>query len=182
MTSEAAPTADRAYVSVWLPGAAAPVVAGLLRRDARGGYGFVYGRSYLGRDDAISLFPDELPLQPGEQRQRDDDLPACLRDASPDAWGRRVIVNRLTGQGLRRGRLDLARASITLAATVSQPLLPGRLSTVDPAVAPGIAGSYVGSAPWERRCDSQGGHDRRNKRSPSPEYAPSPAGRYSTRV
>jgi len=98
MTSETTPTADQAYVWVWLPGAAAPVVAGLLRRDARGGYGFVYGRSYLGRDDAISLFPDELPLQPGEQRQRDDDLPSCLRDASPDAWGRRVIVNRLTGQ------------------------------------------------------------------------------------
>lgn len=98
MTSEATPTADRAYVWVWLPGAVAPVVAGLLRRDRHGGYGFAYGRSYLGRDDAISLFPDELPLQPGEQRQPDDDLPSCLRDASPDAWGRRVIVNRLTGQ------------------------------------------------------------------------------------
>lgn len=98
MISEAMPTADRAYVWVWLPGAVAPVVAGLLRRDARGGYGFVYGRSYLGRDDAISLFPDELPLQPGEQHQRDNDLPSCLRDASPDAWGRRVIANRLTGQ------------------------------------------------------------------------------------
>ena len=99
MTSEAMPTPDRAYVWVWLPGTMAPVVAGLLRRDAWGGYGFVYGRSYLGRDDAISLFPDELPLQPGEQRQRDDELPSCLRDASPDAWGRRVIVNRLTGKG-----------------------------------------------------------------------------------
>jgi serine/threonine-protein kinase HipA len=98
MPSKAAPRADRAYVWVWLPGAVTPVVAGLLRRDARGGYGFVYGRSYLGRPDAISLFPDELPLQPGEQRQRDDDLPSCLRDASPDAWGRRVIVNRLAGQ------------------------------------------------------------------------------------
>ncbi len=99
MISEAMPTADRAYVWVWLPGAVVPVVAGLLRRDRHGGYAYVYGRSYLGRDDAISLFPDELPLQPDEQRQRDDDLPSCLRDASPDAWGRRVIVNRLTGQG-----------------------------------------------------------------------------------
>ena len=57
MTSEAMPTPDRAYVWIWLPGAVAPVVAGLLQRDSRGGYGFVYGRSYLGRDDAISLFP-----------------------------------------------------------------------------------------------------------------------------
>ena len=108
MTSEAVPSADRTYVWVWLPGVTAPVVAGLLRRDARGGYGFVYGRSYLGRAHAISLFPDELPLQPGEQRQRDDDLPSCLRDASPDAWGRRVIVNRLTGQrGAEAARVDL---------------------------------------------------------------------------
>lgn len=99
MISEGTPTADRAYVWVWLPGAVGPMVAGLLRRDRHGGYGFVYGRSYLGRDDAISLFPDELPLQPGEQQhQRDNELPSCLRDASPDAWGRQVIANRLTGQ------------------------------------------------------------------------------------
>ncbi|WP_020503842.1 type II toxin-antitoxin system HipA family toxin [Lamprocystis purpurea] len=101
MTSERGIHADRAYVWVWLPGALAPVVAGVLSRDARGGYGFTYGRSYLRRDAAISLFPDELPLQPGGQRRRDDDLHACLRDAAPDAWGRRVIINRLTG---RRGQ------------------------------------------------------------------------------
>jgi hypothetical protein len=107
MTSEAAPSADRTYVWVWLPGAAGPVVAGLLRRDVRGGYGFVYGRSYLGRDDAISLFPDELPLKPGEQRQRDDDLPSSLRDASPDAWGtpgHRQPVDRTAGGRCRAGR------------------------------------------------------------------------------
>ncbi|MBP6733118.1 MAG: hypothetical protein KA142_00225 [Chromatiaceae bacterium] len=44
MISEATPTADRAYVWVWLPGAVAPVVAGLLQRDRHGGYGFTYGR------------------------------------------------------------------------------------------------------------------------------------------
>lgn len=115
MTSEPAPSADRAYVWVWLPGTAAPVVAGLLRQDARGGYGFVYGRSYLRRPDAISLFPDELPLQPGEQRQRDYDLPSCLRDASPDAWGRRVIVNRLTGQqGAAAAGVDLEELTYLL--------------------------------------------------------------------
>jgi hypothetical protein len=91
MTSDA----PHAYVWVWLPNVDTPVVAGLLRRHVRDGYGFAYGRSYLARDDAISLFPDELPLQAGEQRQRDDGLPSCLRDAAPDAWGRRVIINRL---------------------------------------------------------------------------------------
>ncbi|WP_373510078.1 type II toxin-antitoxin system HipA family toxin [Thiocapsa sp.] len=105
MTSDA----PQAYVWVWLPAVDTPVVAGLLRRDARGGYGFAYGRSYLAREDAISLFPDELPLQPGEQRQRDDGLPSCLRDAAPDAWGRRVIINRLFagGVGSDMARLEL---------------------------------------------------------------------------
>lgn len=25
-------------------------------------------------------------------------MASCIRDASPDAWGRRVIINRLTGK------------------------------------------------------------------------------------
>ncbi len=52
MTSESGIHANRTYVWVWLPGALAPVVAGVLSRDARGGYGFTYERSYLRRDDA----------------------------------------------------------------------------------------------------------------------------------
>ena len=88
----------RAYVWIWLPGQTSPVVAGLVERDDQDRYRFTYGRRYLARHDAISLFPDELPLQPGSQEQADGALPSCLRDASPDAWGRRVIINRLTGQ------------------------------------------------------------------------------------
>jgi serine/threonine-protein kinase HipA len=99
MTSETAVNEPRqAYVWIWLPGARTPVVAGLLRRQQPGGYAFAYGRSYLQRPDAISLFPDELPLGAGSQRQPDDALPSCLRDAAPDAWGRRVIMRRLTGR------------------------------------------------------------------------------------
>jgi len=56
MTSEADVKASRAYVWVWLPEALMPVVAGVLSRDTRGGHGFAYGRSYLRREDAISLF------------------------------------------------------------------------------------------------------------------------------
>lgn len=59
---------------------------------------FAYGRRYLAREDAISLFPRELPLRSGSQEQAGGTLPSCLRDASPDAWGRRVIINRLTGK------------------------------------------------------------------------------------
>jgi len=87
-----------AYVWTWLPEQTSPVVAGRVERDDQDRYRFTYGRSYLERPDAISLFPDELPLQPGIQEQVDGALPSCLRDASPDAWGRRVIINHLTGQ------------------------------------------------------------------------------------
>lgn len=89
--------AQEAYVWVWLPGATAPVVAGLLSRNGER-YGFNYGRSYLARNDAIPIYEPELPLvrgaippQPGLR------LASALRDAAPDAWGRRVILNRLLG-------------------------------------------------------------------------------------
>ncbi|AMC99447.1 type II toxin-antitoxin system HipA family toxin [Halomonas chromatireducens] len=91
-------SSQRAYVWVWLPGQTMPVAAGLVERDDQDRYRFAYGRRYLARDDAIGLFPRELPLRPGSQEQADGTLPSCLRDASPDAWGRRVIINRLTGK------------------------------------------------------------------------------------
>ncbi|PAU78387.1 type II toxin-antitoxin system HipA family toxin [Halomonas salipaludis] len=91
-------SSQRAYVWVWLPGQTMPVAAGLVERDDQDRYRFAYGRRYLARDDAIGLFPRELPLRPGSQEQADGTLPSCLRDTSPDAWGRRVIINRLTGK------------------------------------------------------------------------------------
>jgi len=98
MTSETPP--EEAYVWVWLPDAVEPVVAGRISRDGDL-FVFNYGQSYLNRQDAISLFPDELPLRTGLQRPRPPLVMAgCLRDGSPDAWGRRVIINRMTG--LRR--------------------------------------------------------------------------------
>lgn len=86
-----------AYVWIWLPGDTEPVVAGLLSEDSNG-LVFNYGRSYLQRANAISIYEPELPLRPGIQSPRQGfDMPSCIRDASPDAWGRRVIVNRLFG-------------------------------------------------------------------------------------
>lgn len=54
-----------AYVWVWLPGAADPVVAGLLESQPNGMITFTYGRSFINRDDAIALYLPELPLRPG---------------------------------------------------------------------------------------------------------------------
>jgi serine/threonine-protein kinase HipA len=94
MTSE---RPREAYVWIWLPGASEPVVAG--RLEAVGGLvSFNYGQSYLRRWDAIPLYLPELPLVPG----RISPLPGmsiagCIADAGPDAWGQRVIMNRVLG-------------------------------------------------------------------------------------
>lgn len=83
---------------MWLPGETQPVVAGRLEQNEDITL-FNYGRSYLDRSDAISLFTPELPLQLGSQTPLPGlSEPGCIRDASPDSWGQRVILQRLTGQ------------------------------------------------------------------------------------
>jgi len=92
-------TTSSCYVWRWLPGATDPVVAGELRFDGRGRQMFVYGRSYLERDNASPIYEAELPLRPGAHEPVGGlDHFSCLRDAAPDAWGRRVIENRLFGR------------------------------------------------------------------------------------
>lgn len=100
---------DEAYVWIWLPGKTDPVVAGRIERQRDGRLRFNYGRSYLARNDAISIYEPELPLQAGEMRPRDNmQMPSCIRDASPDAWGRRVIINRTMGvKGRDADSIDL---------------------------------------------------------------------------
>ena len=88
---------DEAYVWVWLPSATEPIVAGRLSAD-NGLVHFNYGKSYLERPDAIPLYLPELPLQQGElPLPAGLSMPSSLRDAAPDAWGRRVILNRKFG-------------------------------------------------------------------------------------
>lgn len=95
MTSEK--TYTEAFVWIWLPGETEPVVAGKLTAEGNQLL-FNYGKSYLARDDAISLYGPELPLQADViPLQAGLKMPACIRDASPDAWGRRVIINKLLG-------------------------------------------------------------------------------------
>ncbi|PNU20613.1 phosphatidylinositol kinase [Geothermobacter hydrogeniphilus] len=95
MTSKAP---KEAFVWVWLPGKTEPVVAGRLE-ESHGSLLFNYGRSFLERAEAISLFPPELPLRAGHLPLLDGlSIPGCIRDAAPDAWGRRVILNRIYGK------------------------------------------------------------------------------------
>lgn len=94
-----APARRDAFVWVWLPGHTEPVVAGRLHFQRHGRrYVFGYGRSYLDRPDAISLYTPELPLRPGWQAPASNmAIASVLRDAGPDSWGQRVILERIHG-------------------------------------------------------------------------------------
>lgn len=84
------------YVFIYLPDDAMPVVCGRFEQqgDAREPIGlFTYARSYLGRSDAVPIDPVSLPLRAGTfpPTARLGGVYGPLRDAAPDAWGRRVI-------------------------------------------------------------------------------------------
>jgi len=100
MTSKTSYT--EAYVWIWLPGATEPIVAGKIERD-NVNFLFNYGKSYLERINespaAISIYESELPLKAGALPLLTGlRMPGCIRDAAPDAWGRRVIINRKLGK------------------------------------------------------------------------------------
>jgi serine/threonine-protein kinase HipA len=90
---------NECFVYITLPGETEFVTAGkiLLTTDRRGiplGR-FVYGQSYLERQNAVAIDPLELKL--GNRTYETNLLKGvfgALRDASPDYWGRRVIEKR----------------------------------------------------------------------------------------
>lgn len=94
-TSDASLNPSEAYVWVWLPGSPDPVVAGRLdQHDRSETVAFAYGRSYLDHPAALALFLPDLPLRRGAQSPLSGHIAGCIADASPDAWGRRVIEQR----------------------------------------------------------------------------------------
>jgi serine/threonine-protein kinase HipA len=100
---------SEAYVWIWLPGETTPVVAGKL--SAQGTLlAFNYGQSYLVRSQAMAIYEPELPLRAGRLPLLSGlSMPSCLRDAAPDAWGRRVLINRklgVTGAQINSAELD----------------------------------------------------------------------------
>ena len=107
MTSDAVQPRE-AFVWIWLPGKTTPVIAGrVFAQDDH--FVFTYGRSYLTRSDAIPIYEPELPLRGGAIVPEPPlEIANALRDASPDAWGRRVIAHRLVGDvGGANGIADL---------------------------------------------------------------------------
>ncbi|MCF6251097.1 MAG: type II toxin-antitoxin system HipA family toxin [Methylococcaceae bacterium] len=90
-----------AFVWIWLPEETQPIIAGKLEAD-NGNIQFNYGKSYLERINdvkpAISIYDAELPLKSGALPLLDGlSIAGCIRDAAPDAWGRRVIINKKLG-------------------------------------------------------------------------------------
>ncbi len=100
---------EEVYVWIWLPDATEPVVAGRIEIDGQRQV-FNYGRSYLDKRGSIPIYEPELPLKPGAiEPLAGLSIAGCLRDGAPDAWGRRVIINRLfgkKGEGIDAGQLD----------------------------------------------------------------------------
>ncbi|HCZ01247.1 MAG: phosphatidylinositol kinase [Rhodobacterales bacterium RIFCSPHIGHO2_02_FULL_62_130] len=90
-----------AFTWIWLPDAVEPVVCG--RIDLVDGINrFTYGKSYLARPNAIPVWLPELPLVESViVPEAPHVIAGALRDAAPDQWGRRVVLNR---QFQRRGR------------------------------------------------------------------------------
>ncbi len=88
---------NEAYVWIWLPMEVQPVVAGKLTTE-NNKLLFNYGKSYLARKDSIPIYDTELPLRSGFLPLLSGlSIPNCIRDAAPDAWGRRVIINKRLG-------------------------------------------------------------------------------------
>lgn len=90
------------YVYLQLPGTLEVVICGRYERevlrDGRVLGRFIYGKSFRERPDAVPLDPYHLPLAPRRyETARLDGMFGALRDASPDAWGRRVI-EKMTGR------------------------------------------------------------------------------------
>jgi serine/threonine-protein kinase HipA len=88
--------ATECFVYITLPGQTKAVTAGRFvlskSRDGTPLGKFVYGKSYLARNDAVEIDPVELKLSAETyETTRLRGLFGALRDAAPDSWGQRVI-------------------------------------------------------------------------------------------
>lgn len=102
---------QRVYVYLQLPQTLEVVTAGAYTLALPEGVPvgtFRYSPRYLARQDAVTLEPFTLPLSPRPQETvKLKGIFGALRDASPDAWGRRIIEREL-------GRTDLTEADYLL--------------------------------------------------------------------
>src|SRR5262245_29541561 len=101
----------RCFVYIQLPGTTETVLCASLRTKALSASAFegtfAYNKQYLQRPDAIALDPFYLPLIEGPKVFTSfGGLPCAIRDAGPDAWGRRVVESRLRTDGVNLQGID----------------------------------------------------------------------------
>lgn len=92
------------YVYITLPGQTEAVTAAkyelTVGRDGTAVGRLVYGKKYLAYPGAVELDPVELKLRgPAYSTARLHGAFGALRDAAPDAWGRKLIEKRLGAPG-----------------------------------------------------------------------------------
>lgn len=131
------PSRGECFVYVQMPGTLEVVACGRFEREVtRTGTAvgrFVYGRGYRARPDAVPLDPFHLPISAAvRETARLDGVFGALRDAAPDAWGRRVIERIL-------GRQDLDEVDFLLQSPEDR---AGALSFGRSPVAPAPAHEY----------------------------------------
>ena len=85
------------YVWKWLKNSTEPVPAGIININESREMSFRYGRKYLELENKEPIYAEELPLVDDTFFARDINLNnfSSIRDAAPDAWGRRVIHSKL---------------------------------------------------------------------------------------
>lgn len=90
---------DECFVFIQLPRSADVVPCARVRTEVRDRIAsgqFAYLKEYLERADAVAIDPFELPLHKGIFRTTKlRGVFGAVRDASPDAWGRRLIEHSL---------------------------------------------------------------------------------------
>ncbi|OIN92199.1 MAG: hypothetical protein AUJ20_08555 [Comamonadaceae bacterium CG1_02_60_18] len=99
------------YVYTQLPGTFEWVPCASLRVNEVGADAFqgtfTYGKRYLARQNVVELDPYHLKLtEKPMQFTKLKGIPGALRDASPDAWGRRVIQARLEREEVALSEMD----------------------------------------------------------------------------
>ena len=102
------------YVFNQLPGTTETVPCASLKIRALGAGAFegtfTYGKRFLERPEVVALDPFHLPLSTRPQSfTKLKGVPGAVRDAGPDAWGRRVIQAKL-----QRSKTDLEEVEYLL--------------------------------------------------------------------
>ena len=122
------------FVFVALPGQSEYVVAGRFRASATPEGvplgEFVYGRSYLGRPDAVGLDPVQLKLTEGVRETRSfDGVFGVIRDAMPSSWGR-LIRDPGSAEGVSNEHLWDGPGALAFAPGLEPPRPKRRFNTM----------------------------------------------------